>query len=129
MAEAAGARKSFPDGAAEPIFKRPIDLVHLAKQTLGDRGLECEVLRMFDQIALSYLERLREAASPEQIKLSLHSLKGAAAGVGADVIASHARLAEAEFSRTGSVSEERVADLEMVVHETSAYIAELVRDE
>jgi len=129
MAETAGARKSYPDGVAEPLFKRPIDLVHLAKQTLGDRGLECEVLRMFDQIALSYLERLKQATSKDQVKLNLHSLKGAAAGVGADVIAAHARLAEVEFARHGAVTEEQIDDLAMAVHETSAYIAELLKDD
>jgi HPt (histidine-containing phosphotransfer) domain-containing protein len=126
MAKQADLLSSFPDGAAEPIFRRPIDLVHLARQTLGDKGLECEVLRMFDQIALAYLDRLRAAVNSDDIKLSLHSLKGAAAGVGADVIAAHARLAEGELLSKGAISEERIADLAMVVHETSAYIAEIL---
>ena len=34
-----------------PQMQGPIDLMHLKKQTLGDPGLELEVLRLFDQMA------------------------------------------------------------------------------
>ena len=38
-----------PDNAKGPCPSkvRPIDLVHLAKQTMGDKTLEIEVLQMF----------------------------------------------------------------------------------
>ena len=32
-------------------LERPIDLVHLSRMTLGDRGLEREVLALFDRQA------------------------------------------------------------------------------
>lgn len=112
---------------AGPHAHRPIDLVHLARQTLGDRGLECEILHMFDQLAIAYVERVRAAAGADELLTSLHSLKGAAAGVGARGIAELARSAEAEVNETGRLSHERVADLGMAVHEVSAFIAKLLK--
>lgn len=125
MARTAHARSS-PSADAGPHAHRPIDLVHLAKQTLGDRGLECEILHMFDRLAIAYVDRVRTAAGTDELMVSLHSLKGAAAGVGARGIAELARTAEAEVRETGRLSHERVADLGMAVHEVSAFIAKLL---
>ncbi len=111
-----------------PAGQRVIDLVHLARQTLGDRGLEHEVLRIFDQGAKTYLLRLRNAQSPDEIKLALHSLKGASAGVGANGIAALAVAAEAEFRDTGAVADETVADIGFAVEEVHLFIAELLQD-
>ena len=38
---------------------RPVDLVHLARQTMGDRALEQEVLGLFVQQALNVRDRYR----------------------------------------------------------------------
>ena len=42
---------------------RPIDLVHLARTTLGDRSLEREVLQLFDRQSTLLIARMRYAAS------------------------------------------------------------------
>lgn len=107
---------------------RPIDLVHLAKQTLGDPGLETEVLIMFDQISRGYLGRLRESLTSEEVTHNLHSLKGAALGIGARTIVNTAVAAEGELRKSGDLCAETVADLAMAVEETSAYIAHLLND-
>jgi len=65
---------------------RPVDLAHLAKQTLGDRALEQEVLKLFIQQALSARDQIAEASVRERLRLA-HSLKGSARGVGAFAIA------------------------------------------
>jgi HPt (histidine-containing phosphotransfer) domain-containing protein len=70
---------------------RPIDLVHLARTTLGDRSLEREVLQLFDRQSMLLIARMR-AASPEGIALLAHTLKGSARGIGAWRVA---RAAEA----------------------------------
>ena len=77
---------------------RPIDLMHLARQTLGDDGLAGEVLRMFEQQVTRYFERVRTSNDEFEITLGLHTLKGAAQGVGAMALAAQARAAETEFA-------------------------------
>lgn len=45
-----------------PQMQGPIDLMHLKKQTLGDPGLELEVLRLFDQLDRSKVTTARVQA-------------------------------------------------------------------
>jgi len=49
-----------PDNARAmgPSRERPIDLVHLAKQTMGDKVLEIEVLQMFARQARNCLQEI-----------------------------------------------------------------------
>ena len=61
---------------------RPIDLAHLSAQTMGDRLLEQEVLRLFVQQALSVRDRIGQANGAESQALA-HSLIGSARGSGA----------------------------------------------
>ena len=59
-----------------------IDRSHLARMTFGDRGLECEVLRLFDRQAELLLARMRDR-EPEAVATLAHTLKGSAASIGA----------------------------------------------
>jgi HPt (histidine-containing phosphotransfer) domain-containing protein len=88
--------QSSPDNAAAfsmpggercgPSRSRPVDLIHLARQTMGDRALEQEVLSLFAQQAILVRDAITDAAPAERLQLA-HSLKGAASGVGAFAIA------------------------------------------
>ena len=53
--------------AERPIFAgdRPIDLVHLARQTFGERDLESELLRLFDRQSRQIVERLTDGPVSE----------------------------------------------------------------
>ena len=113
-------------GAGARIGHRPIDMVHLAKQTLGDRGLEGEVLRMFDEMSRTYFARIERSTSVDELLRHLHTLKGAAAGIGARAIADLSATAELEFKAGMPVNPERIDDLEMAVQECSAFIGELL---
>ena len=62
---------------------RPLDLVHLAKYTFGDRGLESELLGLFRSQAGIYVSRLEAAATAKDWRDAAHSLKGSARGLGA----------------------------------------------
>jgi HPt (histidine-containing phosphotransfer) domain-containing protein len=108
---------------------QPIDMAHLARQTMGDHGLENEVLRMFDTMSSVYFGRLATSTSVDDLLRHLHTLKGAAAGVGALRIAELARVAEADLRRGLPVNPERIDDIEMAVEECSAFIAELLKGE
>lgn len=74
------------EGSAPAPRVRPVDLKHLARQTLGDRALEQEVLRLFIQQALSVRDQIGAASNGERLRLA-HGLKGSARGVGAFAVA------------------------------------------
>ena len=107
---------------------RPIDLVHLSKQSLGDPGLEDEILLMYDQMVLTQMSRIRETIDVDTILFCLHGLKGASAGVGANNVAGLAKAAEDEMKANNALSHECLADLRMGVEEVRHYIAELLGD-
>ena len=115
-----------PLEAKAQLPKRPIDLVHLAKQCLGDAGLEREVLHMFDATMQSYLGRLQAAASAEETRHVLHSMRGAAAGVGAWTIVTLAQQGEAELETGAILSAERRDDLAVAVEEVRGFIARML---
>ena len=87
-------------GAARPQSgrERPIDLVHLARMTLGDRGVEREVLALFSRQGPLLLVRMRQVeASGDRagVKALAHALKGSASGLGAWHVAKAATAVEA----------------------------------
>ena len=108
---------------------RPIDLVHLAKQCLGDEHLEYEILRLFDTTVKTYFSRLEMAASYDDLALNLHSIKGAAGGVGAWAIADLAKAAELEMQAGRPLTSERIADLGIAVEEVRAFISRMLSNE
>lgn len=108
---------------------RPVDLVHLAKQCLGDEGLELEVLRLFDTTIKDYYGRLQMAASFDDLTLVLHSIKGAAGGVGAWAVADLAKAMEHEIRNGRPLTQERIADLGLVVGDVRDFIARMVTNE
>lgn len=83
----AGIAFSMPGGETSgPARARPVDLVHLARQTMGDRALEQEVLALFVQQALMVRDQIVSADNAERLQLA-HNLKGSARGIGAFAIA------------------------------------------
>jgi HPt (histidine-containing phosphotransfer) domain-containing protein len=76
-----------------PSRERAIDLVHLAKQTMGDKALEVEVLQMFARQARSCLQEIG-SGDRDRAKAASHRLKGAASAVGAFKVADAANALE-----------------------------------
>lgn len=108
---------------------RPVDLVHLAKQCLGDHALECEMLRLFDATLGDYHARLRLAASFDDIALILHSIKGAAGGVGASGLAETTKSMEREIRSGRPLTQERIDDLGLVIEDVRAFIDRVLATE
>jgi len=73
--------------------ERPIDLAHLARQTMGDKALEVDVLQMFARQARASMKELA-AAQGEARAAVAHRLKGSAQSVGATVVARTAAALE-----------------------------------
>jgi HPt (histidine-containing phosphotransfer) domain-containing protein len=87
---------SRPGGeAARTMRGRPIDLAHLARQTMGDRALEQEILGLFVQQTRQVRDRIG-GAEPRECRQLAHGLVGSARGVGAFAIADCAAEIEAE---------------------------------
>lgn len=108
---------------------RPIDLVHLAKQCLGDEQLEYEILRLFDTTVKTYFARLEQALTFDEFVMSLHSIKGAASGVGAFTVSDLAKSCEAELQAGRPLQPERIADLGMAIEEVRTFIARMLSNE
>src|ERR1044072_6435377 len=87
---------------------RPIDLVHLAVRTLGDRSLEREVLQLFDRQSTLLVARMRNAA-PAGIVTIAHTMKGSARGIGAWRVARAAEAVELAGDAQIAVAIERLA--------------------
>ena len=118
----ASSNRKRVEPAAAPQERAPIDLTHLKKQTLGDPGLELEVLRMFDEMSRVYYSRLEASTTVADLLTNLHTLKGAASGVGAFGLAELARVAETELREGAAVNPERIEDLHVAVEELSSFI-------
>lgn len=115
---------AVPLEAPQKEIRRPIDLEFLSRQTLGDHGLEQEVLRLFDEMSRVYFGRLEVSTTIDELIVNLHTLKGAAAGIGAFGLADLARVAEQELRDGQPVNPERIDDLAVAVQEVSAFIGD-----
>lgn len=104
-----------------PSRARPVDLVHLARQTMGDRALEQEVLSMFVQQAGTVRNEIARADAARRLFLA-HSLIGSARGVGAFGVA---RIAE-EVEREPT-SDAKLKLLAAAIDEVRDFIAAINR--
>jgi len=103
--------------------ERPIDLVHLARMTLGERSLEREVLQLFDRQAAILLGRMQTAPA-EALGALAHTLKGSARAIGAVRVA---RAAETlEFAAAADTAR-ALAALGIATEEARAFITDLLR--
>src|SRR3569833_1038810 len=107
-----------------PEIRGPIDMAHLSRQTLGDANLELEVLRLFDEMSHTYYSWLESSTTVEELLVNLHTLKGAAAGIGAFGLAELTRVTESELKAGAPVNPERSDDLHVAVEELSSFIAQ-----
>ena len=112
--------------AALAFHERPIDLVHLARTTLGDPSLEGEMLEAFGLKTSMLILRMQQAAR-SSIWAAAQALKGSARGIGAWRIASAAEAVElAAASGAEPELESAVDRLAVVAEEARAAIAELL---
>lgn len=128
----AAAARAPRDIHAEPLRSpaeqcpRPVDLVHLARYTLGNRALELEVLQLFAAQAPSLLERLKLAANPRAWGEATHTLKGSARAIGAWPLGSAAEAAEAVRTATDPAVRQRAVErVDIALAETLDYIKSL----
>ena len=102
----------------------PIDFEHLSRMTLGDAGLEQEVLAMFVAQSTTLVSTL--AAMPADASALAHTLKGSARAIGAFSVADAAARLEAAIAR-GFDASAALAELDEAVVEARAAIEAVLR--
>jgi hypothetical protein len=114
--------------SAPPLvpIERPIDLEHLSRMTLGERSLECELLRLFERQATMLMSRMQQAA-PAIVAASAHTLKGSALGIGAWPLARAAALVEFVAATDGADLKSPLGNLAICIGEARTVIADLLR--
>jgi HPt (histidine-containing phosphotransfer) domain-containing protein len=124
IAEAGGAVHSDMRRTAA----RPIDMMHLAKQALGDPSLEVEILRTFSERIGRHFSGLESATSVPDLLHHLHTLKAASVGVGAWSLAEHAHIMNEELLSGTPIDPELIEDIRIAVAEVQAFIAPRIAD-
>jgi HPt (histidine-containing phosphotransfer) domain-containing protein len=99
---------------------------HLGRQALGDPGLQDEVLRLYARMSQVYLGRIEDSTSVTALLEHLHTLKSAAAGIGAWGVRDLAKRAEDELRTGEPVNPERIEDIAIAVNECVAFIDDTV---
>jgi len=102
----------------------PIDFEHLKRMTLGDAGLEQEVLAMFVAQSARMVRTL--AVMPADASALAHTLKGSARAIGAFAVADAAARLEAAIAR-GFGASAALAELGEAVAEAQVAIEPVLR--
>ena len=102
----------------------PIDCEHLERMTLGDAGIEQEVLTMFSVQSARLVQALMSL--PSDASAMAHTLKGSARAIGAFAVADAAAQLEAAIA-AGSDSAAALARLGAAVADARTMIEGLLR--
>jgi HPt (histidine-containing phosphotransfer) domain-containing protein len=102
----------------------PIDFDHLKRMTLGDAGLEREVLAMFSAQSATLVGVL--SALPPDTRALAHTLKGSARAIGAFAVADAAARLESVLA-AGSDPAEPLAQLGDAVAQVRTAIDAILR--
>lgn len=121
---------SHPAEAVANGDDTPVDLVHLARQTMADTDLEQDVLGMFVCQARQALEQMTDVDAA-RISAAAHRLKGAAAAIGAFRVSAAAERLEAEpgDARLQTAVGAAVAEAEKFILERARRIARAPQDQ
>jgi HPt (histidine-containing phosphotransfer) domain-containing protein len=117
-----------PASAPSPApAEAAIDIAHLGRMTFGEKGLEREVLRLFERQAAMLLARMKDAPHTELAAFA-HTLTGSARGIGAWQVAKAAEAVELVASGRGQPDlAAALVKLTAAINEASAAITELLR--
>jgi HPt (histidine-containing phosphotransfer) domain-containing protein len=108
---------------------RPVDLVHLSRQTLGNRELEREILCLFHKQSEIYLERMRKAKCVGDWCDAVHTIKGSAHGIGAwGVVGVAEKVEKVATARWKKQKVKMIAEFEGELNDANAFIDVVLAD-
>lgn len=128
MARAAALAVTTGSQHSQNDHHRWIDLVYLGRQTMGNKSLEIEILKLFRSQIEIHLSQLATLEDEAQLRVRLHTIKGAAHGVGAIEVGQLAAKAEKDLMTNGAVQPGAIDRLRQALQETSHFIAKLLED-
>lgn len=107
-----------------------VDFAHLRRYTLGNVGLETEVLGLFLQQLPQTIAALRTARTAEDWRFATHALKGSSRAVGAWPLAQLAEQAEKLCpSRDVRACQDLAAHIERAAEDARQFIAAIFASE
>ena len=127
MASAAALASHAHDDRFESNQERLIDLVYLARQTMGNKSLETEILRLFKTQLELQLSSLSEP-DDGQLRMRLHTIKGASGGVGAVEVGQLAATAEGFLIRGEEMPSGQIDGVKEAIRSTMDYIDQLLAE-
>lgn len=111
----------------ELCHSKPIDLVHLSRQTFGSKELENEVLNLFISHSRQCLIRLENAQTDKEWSDVMHTIKGSARGVGAWKAGDCAEIYEKQVDQLSEVEKkEAFSKIKDEIETTIEYIGGLI---
>lgn len=106
----------------------PIDLECLTHNTVGDADVARDVLQIFRDQAVGWLDTMRTTTDLTVWKETAHTMKGASRGVGAAELGDLAEEAERLGALGGPAHEELLARLDVAIARARTYAAQLCED-
>ena len=116
-------------GASKAAKAGPIDMDHLDSQTMGDPGLREEVLRLYASMSGVYLSRIQSSVDADELLSHLHTLRSAAAGIGAVEVRDRAREAEEAIRAGAPADPARLLAIATAVAQCQEFIHDMVGPE
>ena len=127
MSKVVAAEVERSDRPSQIVGEPALDVAHLGRMTFGERGLESEVLRLFDRQASMLLARMKDRP-PTELAAFAHTLKGSARGIGAWPVAKAAEALELTASSCNELDISRAsARLAAAVKAARAAIGDRLR--
>lgn len=114
------------DHAVDEGRPRAIDLAFLARQTMGNKNLENDILQLYRRQLRNFEPDWAIAKDLPEFDVTLHGMRSAALGVGATSIAALSRALEIELSQNGAGGREIYVQLGEAVRAALAFIEQIL---
>ncbi|MCF4098852.1 hypothetical protein [Maritalea mediterranea] len=106
--------------------RRAIDLAFLARQTMGNKALESDILQLYRTQLRKFEPDWHKAKALPNLVINLHSMRSAALGVGAVSIAELSKAAEVDLRENGGHIADIYTQLAKTVAETLHFIDDIL---
>ena len=106
------------DAQNEHVLEGFFDAAFLDRQTMGNAKLKIEILQLFTTQLKIHAQALQSDAAIDELKVRVHTLKGASLGVGAERLAQIAKRVEAPMIDGNAPDANDIENLRLCVTDT-----------